>query len=1169
MNSNLIVNFLYELNNKQILLWAQDDALKMFLPEGLQISDEDKKFITGNKLEILNFLRENKIFSKEDIRSIYALNTKIQGLSFAQERLWFIEKFANGTSAYNIPLLLKIARNARIVILEQSINAIVDRHEILRTLVKMDAEGNGYQEIQPMSNHLLQISHFKIDERSVLNEIMHKETNHVYELDKELPIRVNFYELDEDRESYLSIVVHHIAFDGWSLNIFMKEFVAYYNYYLNIADGKDSMLNLSPLTIQYKDFAIWQKNYLKGDRLDKHLDYWKNKLSGFETLNLPLDKVRPNQVDYKGAEVYFTADAETSEGLRRLARDLNLSLYGILLSGFYLLLSKYCNQKDIVVGTPSANRNYTQIADLIGFFVNSMVLRTDVEPNSSVISFIRQVGDVVLEAQMHQDLPFEKLVNELNLDKEQAINPIFQVMFGVQSFGNSQEDDQPLELNVKQQVKDSNELFSNYRIADNYQVAQFDLTVIVDDSQKLLRGSFSYATSLFNRASIESFVSTYQNILMQISRLNKDSSTAISDINYLSSDNYNMIVNIWNKSQNNYPQDKTINELFEQMVKQFPDQVAIIYEDNQLTYKELNQKSEKLAQYLQRKYKLRGDDLVVVSLERSEWIIITILAILKAGAAYVPLDSNYPADRISYVLKDTHSKVILINEIYREKFAEILETSFISNVALEAVDNINLELVNDKVEGAINSDINNKNLAYVIYTSGTTGKPKGVMVEHAQVVSFAMNNNYTKLNSSSKILGYSDYVFDGSIFDIFTTILNGATLHLIKKDYVLNLEKFDELISRYKINHIFTTTALFQHYALLQNNPFLKIENIYFGGEKANTDFIAEFLKLCDNNVTLTHVYGPTENIVFSTYCVLNKDNVRVSPIGKPLNDKKLYILDNQHSLLPIGAIGELYIGGAGVARGYLNSPELTAERFIVNHFQSNEEKLTSDNSRIYKTGDLVRYLPDGNIEYIGRNDFQVKIRGFRIELGEIESALSRIDGIRQSIVIPIDHKTLSGSESGTKYLVGYYVADSELEYESIINYLKSQMPEYMVPAALVYMDKLPLTINGKVDRRALPDPEFKINADNYVAPRNDLEIKVCEIYSEVLGIPIKNIGINDDFFKLGGNSILAIKLISKLSAQASVNISIQDLFKHKTISSYLSVSFQDEGVSYEEEWRF
>jgi amino acid adenylation domain-containing protein len=1108
--------------------------------------------------KLVHYLQYNE---KEDvvIGKGTVINPEKQWLSFAQERLWFIEKYEQGTTAYNIPMVYRLSSECELDLLELSIRAIVDRHEILRTLIKEDNEGTGYQVILEDTELLLKINKISVASQKQLDEALKKEVNHIFNLADEYPIRIGIYELSMDEtdknniEHYLSIVVHHIAFDGWSMDIFLKELQTYYNYYLKQKRGIAAQLSLPALTIQYKDFALWQRNYLSGDRLYKQLDYWKNKLSGYESLNLLTDKVRPTQIDYTGADIYFELDKATSMSLRALAKELKVSLYSVLLSGYYLMLRSYSNQDDIIVGTPIANRHYSQIEDLIGFFVNSLALRIQIDPTVRVKEFIEQVGEEVVEAQLHQDLPFEKLVEALNIPKDTSKHSLFQVMFSVQSFGG----------NVKSVTSEKEEhnlekLLKPYANASSlYQGAKFDLTTLIDDGEEKIKGIFNYATSLYEEATIRRLIDIYQEILAQLADLARDESNRsglkVIDISYLSEPAYERLINTWNATDKEYPSGKTIQQLFEEQVEKTPDNVAIVYEETKLSYRELNERANRLAHYLKNNYDIQPDSLIGLCLDRSEHILIGILGVLKSGGAYVPMDPSYPEERIQFILEDAKCKVMLTNEAYQQRLHKISHlTDILALDSKSLQEETQQQSTNNLPVGSRSSD-----LAYVIYTSGTTGKPKGVLIEHKSVSNYIHNvKRHIDLSTKDKVDFSTNVGFDLTVTTTLCSLCIGAAVVVYGKE-LQDLQSYKEHIINSNITVVKLVPSYFE--LIVDVLPASKINKVILGGEKLSIGTIKQLATVCANReINIYDEYGPTEATVGTCIKEVAIAANRLD-IGKPYANCRVYVLDSSLNPLPIGAIGELYIGGVGLAKGYLNRPELTKERFIVNPFQTEQEKQdkrygeSGRNARLYKTGDLVRWLPDGNLEYIGRNDFQVKIRGYRIELGEIESALLSYAGIKQAIVLAKEHKSIGTYEasSGSKYLVGYYVSDNKLDETVLLSYLQNKLPEYMVPNAFIHLEQLPLTINGKLDRKALPASEFT-NRDHYVAPRNELETKICQIWADIVGLPVEKVGTSDDFFRLGGNSILAIKLVSRLSKELDKSIHVATIFKQSTVSKLL-----------------
>jgi len=1083
-------------------------------------------------------------------------------LSFAQGRLWFIEQYEAGTNAYHIPMLIELAMNVNVDILKQSIQAIVARHEILRTIFVKNSDGNYYQQVQTAK---LKINEYIIDEDkfpSLFNKQLDLDVNTPFELTTSYPILVSVYQIISNSfvdtnnaiirnpsqpRRMLLINVHHIASDGWSMDILVKEIYAYYDYFSN----SKTKLSLPHLTIQYKDFAYWQRNYLSGNILQQQLNYWQQQLADYEPLVLPTDKVRPALVDYSGKSIRFSLDAECSAKLRLAARAQNCSLYSVLLSGFYVLLSKYSNQDDIVIGTPFANRHYNQIENLIGFFVNTLVLRAKVNPDDSITDLIQQVHHELIHAQGHQDLPFEKLVDHLNVEKDLSRNPIFQVMFGVQYFG---------KLDAQQQL---------FKVADiqdlNYNVAKFDLECFMDDSESIISGFFKYATALYEESTIERMIAHYQLVLQQLA--DEVSQTfdceqhspqrKLKDYQLLSQAEYQQIVYDWNQTDKAYPEDKTIQQLFEEQVLRTPDNIAVVFEEQSLTYYELNCRANQLAHKIRNSYRqqtsieLRPDTLIALCLDRSLEMIVAILAVLKAGGAYVPLDPEYPDERIIYILQDTQTKLVLTQTQYIEKLASIQSTHCVTyssakpGQGLEQQDTMCnfLDIANyaayqpqDIINLAPMSS--SANLAYVIYTSGTTGRPKGVMLEHKSVVNrIEYMIDFSQISQRDIYCFKTNYVFDVSVSDIFTHLFSGAKIVTPKIGF--DLDELAMLIQKYSINslHLVPSQYEFMHDVIANSS----IQKIYVSGEQLSRAIVNRL----SSDVTLYDYYGPTE--LGEITSAKAKD---LLTIGKSFNNSKAYVLDRDFQIVPIGVIGELYIAGAGLARGYLNNPELTAGRFISNPFAT-ESDIANGYTRMYKTGDLVRWLPDGNLEYIGRNDFQVKIRGFRIELGEIEEQLLRIPQVRQACVI-----AKIKTDTNQQYLTAYYVLASELNggdglsADQILAQLSLVLPDYMLPSAIMKLDALPLTISGKLNRRALPDVKFT-NKSNYVAPSGELEQTIAQIWCETLNLD--QVGMHDNFFKLGGNSLNSIQLVTRIRQELNLDLRVADIFIKPTIAKLLT----------------
>ena len=1068
-----------------------------------------------------------------------------QKLSYAQERLWFIEKYEGGSNAYNIPMVYKLSKEVDLEILQRSVKSLISRQEILKTIIKEDKEGNGYQLLLDNESPL-SIKEIEVSNKDELDKKLSKDINYVYDLSKEYPIRICLYKLDQ--EYYISIVIHHIAFDGWSIDIFLKEIGEYYRYYLEIKAGIKSELSLPELTIQYRDFAIWQRSYLSGERLKKELRYWKEKLGGYETLNLITDKTRATQIDYRGNDVYFKVDKETSDSLREVAKELNVSLYTVLLSGYYLMLKGYSNQDNIVIGTPVANRHYSQVEELIGFFVNTLALRIDIDSKELVGELIGRIGREVVSAQLHQDLPFEKLVEELNVEKDTSRHPIFQVMFGVQGFVK----DVINKVKKNEITSDLRDLLTTYRSKDSlYKVAKFDLSTFIDESGEELEGVFNYATGLYEEGTINSFKETYCNILRQIGRIGRDinrlKEARVYEIEYLTKAEEKEVIYKWNDTEEAYPEDKTIQEIFEEQVEKTPDSIAVIYEEKQISYRLLNEKANQLANYLIEKCEIKSDVVIGVLLNRDVDLLIVMLAIFKVGGTYMPLDPNSPSERNDYIIKNSRPICMITKKKYNHTIQK-------KEMKVFLIEKINKE-IEEKNHNNLDIKFNNLTAAYVIYTSGTTGKPKGVVIHQNGMI----NHLYCKIadlkfSYKDTVAQTATQVFDISIWQFLIALVKGGKLVIIGKEVVYDIEKLLNVLQREDVSILeLVPTYMVQLINIIYKHKSYyrcdKIRYLLITGEALTYKLCKEFFKINDVT-TIINAYGPTEcsdDVTHYKIKTSKEVSTIIVPIGKMLSNTQGYILDDNLNLTPVGGIGELYIAGKGLARGYLNNARLTAEKFIANPYQT--QKCIVKYTRLYKTGDLVRWLKNGDIEYIGRSDEQIKIRGYRVELGEIESVLSSYKGIKQNVVLVKSRKIkVDGDNKETsKYLVGYYISEEKLNEEAILEYIKIKLPEYMVPSHLVRIEKIPFTINGKLDKKALPDPEFSNDEVGYVEPRNEIEKKICIIWKEVLGLSGK-VGIKGDFFGLGGDSIVSIQLVSRLRQRFNLYVSIKDIFQFRTI---------------------
>ncbi|ESP92186.1 non-ribosomal peptide synthetase [Pseudoalteromonas luteoviolacea] len=1038
-------------------------------------------------------------------------------LSFAQERLLFIDSYEKGSSAYHIPALFEVGESLNLSALQQALNQVVARHEVLNSV--FNTRDDGVLSQCALRKNIAILQHTVVDEVA-LAALVSELAVQPFELSKDSPMRV--YHICCSSTQYLLFVWHHIAFDGWSTFVFTDELT---KAYIAALDGKTAQL--PELSIRYADYAKWQRDYLQGETLNKLQSYWTGALKGFETLELPYDRARPSQVSYAGENLDLTLDKDLSKQVVEIAKAHQTSVYTVMLSAFYVTLASVSGQQDIVVGTPSDNRHHSQVQALIGFFVNSMALRSQVDKQASASEFIQHTHQLVTQAKVHQELPFEQVVELLELERDSSRHPIFQVMFSVQS------------MNAESIVHGDMQLTPVLSDMLNAKSAKYDLTLMVDDSAEQLGLQFNYATSLFEKVTIDALAGRYLRILKSMLAA---PSEPLHHINVLSDVERTQLLEHFNAQPVHKLSEHSIQRVFEQVVQQHSNDIAVVCGDEQLSYQQLNNRANQLARCIRQAYEteqksaIKPDTLIALYYPQNIDMVVAILAVLKAGAAYVPLSMDNPDERTRFIVDDANVPLILTHADYYAQVSGIFNTDAGPRVLVA-------EHVGGENTANLDVDTELTSLAYVIYTSGTTGQPKGVEIEHHAVNSFALGNNYLDASKVSNIASMSSYAFDGFIFDAMFSLLNGLCVHLVDKYTRLSPELFAQYVLEHDIDASFMTTALFNALATSGQLKSSSLKHILFGGEQVNLNVVNAF-KQSTPQVKLSHVYGPTETTVFASVCHLD-DSRTNAPIGHALTGKTLYVLDSMGNPVPVGTPGELYIGGEGLARGYLNRPELTAEKFVENPFV---KPIAGSNAetRMYRTGDIVRWQSDGNIEYVGRNDKQVKIRGFRIELGEIESAICSIAGVKQTAVI--------AKQNGTeKYLAAYVVSDDTRadKVEQILDYLQSALPDFMVPSAITLLDKIPLNVNGKLDVKSLPEPNF-ISSDTYVEPRDALELKLCELWQSALSH--SQIGISDDYFKLGGTSIAAIKLTQMINQTINCKLSVADLFNSPTVQGLASL---------------
>ncbi|MFC1712466.1 amino acid adenylation domain-containing protein [Candidatus Poribacteria bacterium] len=1044
-------------------------------------------------------------------------------LSFSQERVWFIQQLEPTNIAYNTQSTITFSGPLDVMVLEQSFREIVRRHEIFRTTFLV-VDGRPAQSIHPeweAKVPLMDLQGLPESEREAeALRLTQKEFQKPFDLTRLPLIRWTLLRLSQ-KEHMLIHVEHHIVHDGWSFNLLIHEVLELYS-----AFSVDKPSPLPELPIQFADFAHWQRQWMQGEVTEAQLAYWKKRLADCPAeLGLPLDHPRPAMQTFRGAAPRIELPLDLCESLRALSRRESVTLFMTMLTAFAALLHRYSGQDDICIGSAIANRRWPETERLIGMILNNVVLRTDLSGDPTFQELLGRVRKVTLEAYVHQDVPFDKVVEALRPERDQSRNPLFQVMFSFH--------DSPMPyLELPKLDIDLQEGLSNGS-------AKFDLNIIVIPrteqhvGQTSRRGSegitaiWEYNTDLFDASTIKHMVSHFQVLL---EAMVADLDQRISQLPILTEPERHQLLVEWNDTQTEYPEDKCIHQLFEAQVERAPDAVAVVLGDRQLTYRELNVRANQLAHHVI-KCGVGPDILVGVCMERSLELVVGLLGILKAGGAYVPLDPSYPKERLSFMLEDSQVSVLLsqaelLDELPEHKIQVICLDSEWEAIERESEENLICEAVPE-------------NLAYVMYTSGSTGKPKGTEICHHGVTRLLFGVDYVHLGSSRSILHMAPISFDASTFEMWGALLHGARCVLFR-DRIPTAEALGDAIQKYEIDTLWLTASLFS--TLIDEAPEIlsEVRQLVIGGEALSVYHVRRALSLLPST-QIINGYGPTESTTFTCcYQIPNQlsESINSIPIGRPIGNTKVYLLDSHLQPVPVGVPGELHIGGLGLARGYLNRPELTAEKFVPNPFSD------EPGGRLYKTGDLARYLPDGNIEFLGRMDYQVKIRGFRIELGEIESVLSEHPAVREVVVLARE------DEPGDKRLAAYIVPSQATSARELRSFLKDKLPNYMIPSTFTMLDALPITVSGKINRRALPKPDRLRTdlAEDYLAPRTPIEQQIADIWAAVLRL--ERIGIHDSFFELGGHSLLATQVISRLRRAFQVEIPLRVLFEIPTVAN-------------------
>ncbi|RKH18898.1 amino acid adenylation domain-containing protein [Corallococcus sp. CA047B] len=1027
-------------------------------------------------------------------------------LSFAQQRLWLLDRLEPDSPLYNVPTAVHLSGPLNASALEQALQALVQRHEALRTTFP-NIEGQPHQAIASELALRLKVVELHTPEEAAwqaeVQRLAKQEAETPFDLAHGPLLRATLLKRSE-QEHVLLLTLHHIVSDGWSLGVLIRELGALH---------AGHAASLPALPIQYADYALWQRQWLSGEVLKAELSWWKQHLAGAPpALELPTDRPRPSVRSHRGSVLPVALPRELSSALAALSRREGSTLFMTLLAAFQVLLHRHSGQDDIVVGSPIAGRTRAETEGLIGFFVNTLVLRTDLSGEPSFRELLKRVREVTLGAYVHQDVPFEKLVEELAPARDLSRSPLFQVMFVLQNA--------PMpELSLGEAK------LTPMPVAQT--VAKFELTLFLEETADGLKGSLEYNTDLFDAETVERLAGHYQTLLKGIVA---EPEQSVSRLPLLTEAEHLQLVRTFNQTRTDFPREHCIHELFEAQAKKTPDAVAVVFEDQRLTYRELDQRANQLGHHL-RSMGVGPEVLVGLCVERSLELVVGLLGILKAGGAYLPLDPNYPEERLAFMLEDTGTPLLLTQRHLVERLPARRPQVLLLDEGLSSMAG---ESIPAPVSGA-----GPESLAYVVYTSGSTGRPKGVCVVHRGVVRLVKETRYAHFSETETFLHLASLSFDASTFELWGPLLNGGRLVVFPVERP-TLATIGEVVRREGVTTLWLTASLFNAVMDAQPEVLRPLRQLLVGGEALSVPHVKRALEVLPG-VRLINGYGPTESTTFACcHTITEADGVTSIPLGRPIANTEAYVLDRHARPVPVGVAGELYLGGDGLARGYLNRPELTAGAFVPHPFSADPR------ARLYKTGDLVRVRPDGNLEFLGRLDHQVKLRGFRIELGEIEEQLGRHPSIREVVVLARE------DVPGEKRLVAYLVAHEGTlpGAGELRSYLQGKLPEFMVPAAFVELPALPLSSNGKVDRKALPPPDLA-SADPeraFVGPRTPVEETLVALWAELLSVP--RVGVFDSFFALGGHSLLAMKVLGRVRTAFGIDVPLRALFEGPTTAA-------------------
>ncbi len=1102
-------DLLTELRRRDVTLWVDGDSLRFSAPTGA-LTPELRAEMGARKSELL----ETLVLENEAGDSIVPTDREAGSpLSFSQEPLWILDQIAPGLATYNIELCWRIKGPLDLEVLERSLNEIVKRHEILRTRIDRDAHGNLVQIAMPHTPRAIPVV---VAGAGQLEHLVAEESERAFDLSRGPLWRALLARFSEQDHALL-LAWHHLAFDGWSQTVFIRELATLYTAF---REGRPSPL--AELPIQFGDFAHWQRKAFKRGNMQAHLAYWRAQFAGDRPpIALPTDRPRPAQQSHRGAIRARDFAPGVAAQLRALARDQGVTLFMLLLAGFKTLLARYTGETDLCIGSPITQRSHVETEPLIGFFVNMLALRTDLAGDPTFREILQRVRATSLDAFEHQDVPFEKIVEELNPTRHLSHQPIFQVAFVLEPTGD---------------VPPSLPGLTIEPVKVPGSTAKFDLTLTVAESADGLRAKLEYSTDLFDAATIDRLLISFELLLKHAA---DDPATHLSRLPILDPAERERLLVEWNPEPPAFASDETLPRLFAKAVARFPNAVAVTDEYRALTYAELDAESSRLAALLQ-SLGVRPETIVALYLDRTAELIVALLAVLKAGGAYLPLDLMYPAERLAFMLSDAQATVILTES----HLVAALPAHSANLVCLDRLDLPDAQ----PAQNAAAAD----SLAYVIYTSGSTGQPKGCCLTHRHVARlFSATDAWFSFDERDVWTMFHSPAFDFSVWEIWGALLHGGRLVVVPFLTSRSPEAFRKLLADEHVTVLNQTPSAFRQLIHADEIAIdeLALRLVIFGGEALEMASLKPwFDRHGDSQPQLVNMYGITETTVHVTYRPLTaRDTAAGSVIGIPIPDLSVRVLDANMEPVPIGVAGEMYIGGAGVARGYLRRPTLTAERFIDDPFRPG--------ARLYKTGDLARWLPGRDLEYLGRIDQQVKIRGFRVELGEIQSVLAAHPGVREAAVIA------ASDADGGKRLLAYFVPIGEAPSTCALRtHMKTRLPDYMIPAAFIPLATLPLNSNGKLDHHALPAPaEVPVPEPTAeAAPQTELEREIAAFWAEVLGH--NGIGLHDDFFAIGGHSLLAIRLLSRMREKFGVDLPVRHLFETPTVSGIAGFILESRG---------